>query len=110
MTLNFDQLFQQLETGVETAVKTVGEDYLNEAKSDGENLVNDLKADLMNWTQEVENGAMTMDDLEFLLKEEASFTEMTALKQAGLAAVHIDEFRDALINSVLSTLLSFVKV
>src|ERR1700712_4876840 len=109
-TINFDQLFQDLKTGAVTLAKTSLDNYVEQAKADGEAALDAMKANLSHWTQEVENGAMTVDDLEFLLQEEAALDEMTALKQAGLAEVRIDQFKNALINLVLGTVTGLIKI
>jgi len=109
-TINFDQLFQTLETGVASIAKQSFQDYYDAAKADGQSALENMKTNLQNWTTEVESGALTAEDLEFLLKEEADLDEMTALKQAGLAEVQIDKFKDALISLVVNTLTGFIKV
>ena len=108
--INIDQLIQALESGVDSLAKSTLEDYLNEAKTDGENAISDMKSNLQKWTLEFESGALTADDLAFLLKEQAALDEMTALKQAGLAEVKIDQFKADLINMITNTIFSFIKV
>jgi hypothetical protein len=109
-TINFDQLFQDLKTGAITLAKTSLDSYVEQAKADGQAALDAMKTNLSHWTQEVENGAMTIDDLEFLLQEEAALDEMTALKQAGLAEVRIDQYKNALINLVLGTVTGLIKI
>jgi hypothetical protein len=110
IAINFDQLFQDLKTGVITLAKASLDNYVEQAKTDGVAALDAMKTNLTHWTQEVENGALTMDDLKFLLQEDAALDEMTALKQAGLAEVRIDQFKDEVINLVLGTVISLVKV
>ena len=109
-TVNFDELFKDLSSGVETVAKDSLHDYIHEAKTDGKTALTGLKTNLAHWTGEVENGAMNKEDLTFLLQGEEGLNEMTALKQAGLAEVHIDQFRNGLINMIVSTVTGFIKV
>jgi hypothetical protein len=109
-TINFDQLFQTLETGVVSIAKESFQNYYNQAKADGQSALDSMKTNLQNWTAEVENGALTAEDLEFLLKEEGSLDEMIALKQAGLAEVQVDKFKAAIISLVVNTLTGLIKV
>lgn len=109
-TINFDQLYESLKNGVESVAKDSLQDYYNEAKSDGQRALTNLKENLKQWALEVENGDMSADDLVFLLKGEEALNEMIALKQAGLASVHIDQFRNGLVNMIINTLTGFVKV
>ena len=110
MNINFDQLVQALEGSVESLAKSTLQEYLSQAKADGENVIDSLKANLQKWTIELENGTLTGEDLTFLLKEEAALDEMTALKQAGLAEVRIDQFKSDLINTIMNTVFDLVKV
>lgn len=109
-TINFDALYTELRNGVETVAKDTLHDYVKEAKTDGENALDGMKTNLRHWTAEVENGAMTREDLAFLLQEEEGLSEMVSLKQAGLAEVHIDQFRNGLISMAVNTLTGIVKV
>jgi hypothetical protein len=109
-TINFDQFFQDLKTGATTLAKASLDTYVEQAKADGQAALDAIKTNLSHWTQEVENGSLTVDDLEFLLQEEAALDEMTALKQAGLTEVRIDQFKNALINMVLGAVTGLIKI
>ena len=110
MDINFDQLVQTLEGSVESLAKSTLQDYLSQAKADGETVIDSLKANLQQWTLELESGALNEEDLVDLLKEEAALDEMTALKQAGLAEVRIDQFKSDLINMITNTVFGLIKV
>ena len=109
-TINFDDLYEELKSGVETVAKESMHDYAKEAKLDGQHALADMKTNLQHWTAEVENGAMNKEDLGFLLQGEEGLSEMVALKQAGLAAVHIDQFKNNLINMIVGTFTGFIKI
>lgn len=103
-TLNADQFFQTLETGVESLAKESFQDYLSHAETDGQALIASMKVNLQNWAQEVENGSMTTEDLEFLLQGQIALNSMVALKQAGLAEVRLDQFKSGLVNMILGSI------
>ncbi|MDN3550029.1 hypothetical protein [Mucilaginibacter aquaedulcis] len=108
--INFNEVFQSLETGVASIAKTSLQGYYDAAKADGENALESMKANLERWTQEVVSGTLTPDDLGYLLKEEAGLNEMTALKQAGLAEVKLDQFKGSLIGLIINTVTGLFKV
>jgi hypothetical protein len=108
--INFDQLFTNISTGVESIARNSLKDYENEAKADGQQALNNMKDNLQQWAKDLEMGSITKEDLSFLLQEETELNKMMALKQAGLAEVHIDEFRNNLINLIVSTLTGLIKV
>lgn len=109
-TINIDQLVQALESGVESLAKSTLNDYVDQAKTDGEAAIDEMKANLQKWTLELESGALTADDLAFLIKEQSALDEMTTLKQAGLAEVKVDQFKSDLINMITNTIFSFIKI
>jgi len=109
-TINFDQLVQNLESGVETLAKSSLTEYEQAAKTDGINAIDNMKSNLQVWSQAVANGSLTFEDLGFLLKAEESLNEMTALKEAGLAEVRIDEFKVGLVNVITGGIASAIKV
>lgn len=109
-TINFSQLFQSIESGVEGLAKTSLHDYLTQAKTDGKAVIDDMKADLQQWAAEAEEGALTKEDLDFLVKEQAALSEMTLLKEAGLAAIRIDQFKTGITNVITGAVAGLVKV
>jgi hypothetical protein len=109
-TINFDQLYQSLLTGAESIAKTSFLQYFNQAKSDGTATLESMKDNLQLWTTAVQTGAMTAEDLSYLVKEQADLDKMIALKQAGLAEVQLDAFKNALVNLVIGTIASVIKV
>lgn len=109
-TINFNQLFEDLKTGAESVAKNSLQGYVDEAKKDGQEALSSMKVNLQRWAEEVETGVLTREDVTFLIQEETALAKMNALKQAGLAEVQIDKFKNGLINMILGTLTSLVKV
>ena len=107
---NFEELFQNLEKGVDSIAQSSLKDYLNQAKTDGQNVLTSLKENLQRWTEEVENGSLNKEDLEFLLQEEEALDELTTLKQAGLAEIRLDTFKNSLVNLITDTVFGAVKI
>lgn len=109
-TIDFNQIFQNLEKGVESVAKDSLKNYEDQAKTAGKQALDDMKDNLQRWAIEVENGAMNKEDLEFLLQGEEALDKLVALKEAGLAAVQIDKFKNGLINMIIGTITGLVKV
>lgn len=107
---NFEELFQQLEKGVESLARTSFKAYANEARTDGQTVLTNLKENLQRWTGEVESGYLTKEDLECLLQEEAALDELTALKQAGLAEIRLDTFKNSVVSLITDTVFGAVKI
>lgn len=109
-TISFDQIYALLKKNIASLARNTLNDYEAEAKQDGQHALDSMKGNLQHWAQEVENGAMTQDDLRFLLNGEEGLNKMIALKQAGLAAVHVDQFKDGLINMIIGTVTGIIKL
>ena len=106
---NFDQLFKDIIAGVKAIAEASLKEYRKEAKKDGQQAIENIKDDLQQWTKELETGSITEEDLRYLLQEDESLTKMIALKQAGLAAVHIDQFKNDIIDMIFSKVIGAVK-
>ena len=109
-TINFEQFYQDLQSNIEQLAKNSLKDFEKQAMNDGQQLLNQLKESLQRWAEEVETGVMNKEDLEFLLQGEKSLDEMIALKQAGLASIRIDSFKNEIVNLILGTISSSVKI
>ena len=109
-TINFNQFYQNIESGVETLAKSSLHDYLNQAKTDGKAIIDGMKANLQQWAVEAEEGALTAEDMGFLVKEQAALAEMTSLKEAGLAAVRIDQFKTGITKVVTGAVAGLIKI
>jgi len=79
------------------------EDVRDEAVRDGTAFLDRTEADLRHWAQLLEQGKLSRSELESLVRGEKDLAEMTALKQAGLAAAEADRFRNALLDRIVGT-------
>ena len=109
-SINFDDLYKNLLSGIESLAKGSLKDYENAAKTDGQQALNDIKQNLQQWVKELETGSITRDDLAYLLQENEALEKMVALKEAGMAEIHIDTFRNNVINLIVSTVTGLIKV
>jgi hypothetical protein len=67
----------------------------DEAIQDGEDFLNRTQDDLERWTRLLEEGELSRDEFESLVRGQKDLAEMEALKQAGLAAAKADRFQDS---------------
>ena len=108
--IDFNAVAKELETGIAQLAVTSLKEYANDAKNDGINMLNSLKADMQNWTVELSNGGITPKNLEYLVKAKTDLIEMATLKEAGLAAIRIDQFKNSAIQLVVNTLTGLIKI
>jgi hypothetical protein len=107
---DFDDLFKELKAGVIFLAESTLKNYVSRAKQDGNKMLNDMKEKLKRWTQLLIERKLTTEDFEWLVNSQKDLIQMAALKQAGLAAIRIDQFKASLLNMVVDTVFSFAKI
>lgn len=110
MPSDFNDLYEQLKQGVIDLAETTLKKYVNKAKSDGKQMLEDMKDKLQRWTELLIEQRLTTEDFEWLINSQKDLIQMTALKQAGLAAIRIDQFVASLLNMIVDTVFSFLKI
>jgi hypothetical protein len=100
--LNFDAFFKELKKGAVEIAKEQARDFVKEATSDGNEFLDDVKADLRKWTKQLAEGKLSKKDFEFLVMGKKDLAKMEALKQAGLAAIRVEQIRTAMIDLVIT--------
>jgi len=100
--INID--FNALLAGVTSLASSNLKDYLNEATADGQKLLESLKADIQTWNNELVEGKISATDLEFLIMAKKEEMEMEGLKQAGVAEIRIDQFKNGILKLIVKTL------
>jgi len=76
-------------------------EFVGEAIEDGESFLQDLGDDLPVWTDLLTKGELTLDEFEFLVKSRLDVTELTALKNAGLAKVRLEKFQNDVLGVIV---------
>ena len=104
--IDFQAVLVTLKDGVSNLAATTAQNYINEAKTDGLKLVESLKTDIQSWGQDLLAGKMSAADVEFLIMAKKEVIEMNALKQAGMALIKVDEFKNSLLQLIVKTLVS----
>jgi hypothetical protein len=101
---DFDEFFVRLKEELVDLAESRLDALADRAIQDGEQFLDDSKEDLRRWTQLLEEGRLSEEDVASLVRGKKDLAEMKALKQAGLAAVEADRFREALLSRVIGTM------
>ena len=101
--LDFQNILETLKTEVTNLALSTVNSYKNEATADALNLLNMMKENLSTWTIELADGKISAKDFEFLVLGQKELIEMNALKQAGLAMIKVDEFKNSILNLIIKT-------
>lgn len=108
--VDFANLFDDLKGQVITLAKISLAKYEKEAKKGALLFLNEIKSKLSRWTLLLAAGQLTTEDFEWLVNSQKQLLEMKALSQAGLAAIRVDQFKNSVLNMVVDTIFSFVKI
>lgn len=106
--IKFDEVLIQLESGLKQLAKTTLSDYLQESKTDGLNMLDGLKADLQIWTTLLTNGEISKRNFTYLINSKKDLIEMGVLKQKGIAAIRLDQFKASAVKLITSTIIGLI--
>lgn len=108
--VDFQEMFGHLKDDIITLAEVSLKRFANEAKTDALKLVEGMRDKLVRWTALLASGDLTTEDFEWLVNSQENLVEMHALKETGLAAIRIDQFKNSVLNLVVDTVFSFIKV
>ena len=100
---DFDDFIDVLEDELTDLAQSHLDEVKDAAVEDGEQFLDDAEDDLKRWTRLLEKGEISDADFRSLVKGKKDLAKMEALKQAGLAAVEVDKFQDALVDRIVGT-------
>jgi hypothetical protein len=101
-------VFDTLKNGVISLAQATFKNYVNEAQSDGQAMLDQMKTDIEDWTNQYTTGAISQDELSFIIQGRKEDLEVAALTQAGIAQAQLDGFKTGVINLVEKTIFSLV--
>lgn len=100
---DIDEFFNALKDEITELAETHLEEMREAAIQDGTAFLQRTRDDLKRWAHLLEKGEMSREEFESLVRGQKDLAEMEALKQAGLAAVRAERFRNALIDRIVGT-------
>lgn len=110
MPIDIKSILSDLKNKIVDFARTSFKDLVDEAASDGKELLATIKADLTRWIQLLADGQITKDEFKTLLIGKKDLIEMSALTEAGLAIVKIDEFKTGILNLIIDTISGAIKL
>lgn len=106
--INFQGVMDTLKDEVVNLALATFKDYKTQAKADALQLLNDMKENLRSWTLQLAQGKLSKADFEFLVLGQKELVEMNALRQAGMALIKADEFKNSLFNLITNTITGLI--
>ena len=108
--IDFATIFDQLKQGIITLAQATITKYTKQAKEDGLKMLQDMEEKLERWTKMLVAGQLTTKEFEFLVNSEKDLIVMSGLKQAGLAAIRVDQFKASVLNLIVDTVFNLIKI
>jgi hypothetical protein len=106
--IDIESIFNTLKTGIVDLAKKSAAGYVEQAKTAGQATLNAMKEELQTWTTQLKNGEIDEDDLKDLIAGREDLIKLEALKQAGIAKIELDKFKNGIIDLVTKTLSSVI--
>ncbi len=100
---DFNDFWESVTKGLADLAEKNWKEFREAAEKDGNAFLDRTEEDLRRWTKLLAQGDLSQDDFEWLVAGKKDLAEMEALKQAGLALVRLERFRNALISLVVDT-------
>lgn len=108
MAIDFKNVLETLKNGVKDLAEKNLKDFIASATADGQAIITDLQDDLETWTLQLASGEISKDDFTFLVLGQKELIQMIALKQAGLAQIAADRFKNDVFNLITNTIVGLI--
>lgn len=109
-TPDFSAIFKTIKEALAALAKDTIKDFTKEAINDTVSFLNNSKEKLKRWTVMLEQGILTPDEFGWLLESQKDLLVLEALKQKGIAAIRLEEFKNKIIETIMGTVASILKI
>ena len=97
----FSEFENEVITGTKGLAQRTLANFATQATSDTQQFIDNQKQKLITWGNQLKNRQIDAEQFEFNVGGQLDLAEMHALTQAGITAVQVQQFRDALIKIVV---------
>lgn len=101
----FDTFLETLRKDLEEVVIRHGADLKEELIADGTAFAEKMKEDLVRWSEQMANGELSKEDLEWLLAAKKDLAEMQELKIKGITQIRIDRIRNSIVETIIGSVI-----
>ncbi|MGB3947831.1 MAG: hypothetical protein WBM13_07595 [Bacteroidia bacterium] len=108
MEVDFENIFNQLKTGVAEIAKNAFKKRVSEITLEGHKILTSIEENIKNWTALMVDGDISKSDFEDLVLGQKDLIEIAGLKQLGLSKIQADQFKKDLLNLIINTVTAAV--
>jgi hypothetical protein len=97
----FDDFINEVKSEVKSLAIKLFHEYQDTAVKESVAFLNQTRSDLERWLKLMITGDLTREEFEWLVAGKKDLLDLFALKEAGLARVRIDKFRNGLLKIIV---------
>jgi hypothetical protein len=105
---DFNQIFNDIKSQLGPLAEQDLKQFAAQGKQDAEAFLEQSRANLQKWMQQLANKEIDEDQFRWLVESQKAAAEMTALRAANAATLQTEQFRDSVLNVVVSTAVSAI--
>jgi hypothetical protein len=108
--VDFKEITEEILKEIESLAEGTFKKHKDKALKDGKVFLNKIEDDLERLSNLLAKRELTAEEFKWLVRSKKDLAEMALLKQAGLALVQIDKFKDSLLNLVIDGFLKRIRL
>jgi hypothetical protein len=105
---DFNQIFNDIKSQLGPLAEQNLKQFAAQGKQDAEAFLEQSKANLQKWVQQLANKEIDEDEFRWLVESQKAAAEMVALRAANAGTLQTEQFRDSVLNVVVSTAVSAI--
>ena len=105
---DFNQIFNDIKNQLGPLAEQNLKQFAAQGKQDAEAFLQQSRANLQKWVQQLANKEIDEDEFRWLVESQKAAAEMTALRATNAGTLQAEQFRDSVLNVVVSTAVSAV--
>ena len=105
---DFNQIFNDIKSQLGPLAEQNLKQFAAQGKQDAEAFLEQSRANLQKWVQQLANKEIDEDEFRWLVESQKAAAEMVALRAANAGTLQTEQFRDSVLNVVVSTAVSAI--
>ena len=105
---DFNQIFNDIKSQLGPLAEQNLQQFAAQGKQDAEAFLEQSRANLQKWVQQLANKEIDEDGFRWLVESQKAAAEMVALRAANVATLQTEQFRDSVLNLVVTTAVSAI--
>lgn len=104
----FDEVVLAIQKGIPNLAESCLNGFVEEAKTNVRTFLERSRKDVESWLEALATKQLSQEDFRSLLKTKCALAEMDALKEKGLAEIQLQNFRNGVINLIVTSVMNAI--